>query len=1316
MDNDRINIEKLDGGSNWLTWKFLMRQVLESNELFDYVDGTILAPTNEDAAAIVAWKKNDAKARRAISTACKRQPLLQIMNCNTAKDMWTILKSTYEQASKSNILFLQQRYYSFAKEPGDDIATCLSKLVEIVQQLKDQNENISDSMVMTKILMSLPAEYNHFHSAWESTNAENQTMANLRARLMAEELRIKSQGNAENVEALVAKKNFPNTNTLKKEVFSSQQYKRNNNTSKPKGKCFLCGKIGHWKRDCKKNNSDSFKKEDCTDAFVCHGSTTGRDRNSWVLDSGASDHMCHRQEWFENLEKVSLKITIGNGEQIMARGKGDINILAYDGNQWIRKRMVNVLFVPDIHLNLFSSGKAMDNGYQLRSDNKRCELLKNGNIVAVGVRRDRLFEMMFKIEETETNETNANVAFKKTSLKVWHEIFGHQNIAHVKKYLQDNKIDFLNEEFECEACIYGKLHRGSYKMSETKTKICGEIIHADLCGPMQTSSIGGSKYFLLVKDRHSHFRFVYFLKQKSEVAAKIKIAIAQIQQFTRHKVVSFRSDNGTEFVNGVLRKFFDDMGIEHQRTVAYTHEQNGCVERDFRTIVEAARTIIHAKQMDYKFWAEAVNFIVHVLNRTGTSSVLAKTPYELWFNKKANIEHLQIFGSEVYVHIPKEKRHKLDAKAIKCIFIGYESNSRMYRVWNSESNKVEVACDVFFRLEKSMVMLDMCNTERKEESNEVMQDTEVIFVDPTEHDAVRCYDNSNVESTSSSTSRSAMEQGSICELDNRNVIERRLRDRSNIEATPSLTSKSQVAMLSIGEEPNNFEQAINSEDHRQWEQAMDEEYNSLIQNRTWILVQPPNNQKVIDNRWVYKIKSNLDGSVDRYKARLVVRGFTQEYGVDYQETFSPVVKYTSIRAILALAASKQMDIQQFDVKTAFLNGDLEEDVFMKQPIGYDDGSGKVCKLLKSLYGLKQASRCWNKKFTSFIQKFNFVASKSDPCVFVRNNSRGMMILAIYVDDGLIIAKDKDAILPVIEYLNTEFEIKQLVLKSFLGLEIDQRSDGSIHVGQCAYANKILNRFGMADSCAVATPLDNTQNLGDYKPNVEIKFPYREAIGSLMYLAVATRPDISFAVGNVSRYMENPAVAHVNAVKRILKYIKGTLDMGIVYKSGVDMILLGYSDADYAGDVETRRSTSGFVFMFGNGIISWGSERQRAVALSTTESEYIAAAHAVKEMVWLYRLLSEIFIIDLDKPTFLMDNQSAIRLIKNPEFHKRTKHIDVRYHFIRDKYEEGIFNLEYVNTDEQLADVLTKALPKTKHQYFCKLLSLDSKKKINVTCN
>lgn len=430
-----------------------------------------------------------------------------------------------------------------------------------------------------------------------------------------------------------------------------------------------------------------------------------------------------------------------------------------------------------------------------------------------------------------------------------------------------------------------------------------------------------------------------------------------------------------------------------------------------------------------------------------------------------------------------------------------------------------------------------------------------------------------------------------------------------------------VAMLSVIDEPVTYYDAISSEDNMKWKDAMREEFDSLMKNGTWKLVNAPDNQKIIDNKWVYKIKYNADDTVGRYKARLVVRGFTQEYGVDYHETFSPVMRFTSVRTILAIAVAEKMTLKQFDVKTAFLYGELDEDVYMKQPVGFDDKSGRVCKLIKSLYGLKQASRVWNKKFTSFIKQFEFKPLISDPCVFVRKKGNSHMMLGIYVDDGLIAKSDGAEIKKVIDYLQQEFEMKCSDATCFLGMAINYYEDGSLHLSQAAYSRKILDRFGMGECNAVSTPAE--VNTDDFADSNIAKYPYREAVGNLLYLSVATRPDISFAVGVVSRYMENPSEANVNAVKRIFKYVKGTINHGIKYESNIKIGLVGFSDADYAGDKQTRRSTSGYVFTVGSGPISWCSEKHKSVSLSTTESEYIAASNAIKELVWLKRLIDEL---------------------------------------------------------------------------------------------
>lgn len=339
-------------------------------------------------------------------------------------------------------------------------------------------------------------------------------------------------------------------------------------------------------------------------------------------------------------------------------------------------------------------------------------------------------------------------------------------------------------------------------------------------------------------------------------------------------------------------------------------------------------------------------------------------------------------------------------------------------------------------------------------------------------------------------------------LDEANIIPgSRLRER---EASAMMAF---MASMEINNEPQTYEQAIKSEDHEKWQQAMNEEFESLTSNQTWELVEKPKDKRIIDCKWIFKIKQNTKGVVERYKARMVARGFNQEYGVDYDETFSPVVRFTSIRLILSIAAQQNFKVKQFDIKTAFLYGELEEEVFMKQPVGFDDGSGKVCRLIKSIYGLKQASRCWNIKFKSFIEEFGFKACESDPCVFISEKNGDIVILAIHVDDGLITGNNTKVIDSVITHLQQQFEVKSMELGCFLGIEIEQLSNGSIFVHQSAYAQKVLAKFSMENSNEVGIPADPNQVLDKCNDSNEIEYPYRQLVGSLMYLAVATRHSV-----------------------------------------------------------------------------------------------------------------------------------------------------------------------------------------------------------------
>lgn len=353
-----------------------------------------------------------------------------------------------------------------------------------------------------------------------------------------------------------------------------------------------------------------------------------------------------------------------------------------------------------------------------------------------------------------------------------------------------------------------------------------------------------------------------------------------------------------------------------------------------------------------------------------------------------------------------------------------------------------------------------------------------------------------------------------------------------------------------------------------------------------------------------------------------------------------------------------------------------------------------------MYGLKQSPRCWNAKFKKFIKDFEFKESEADSCVFIRRNGSDVTFLAIFVDDGLVFSTNESCIQPVIKYLQTHFEMTTSEADYFLGLEINRMSDGSIHLGQSTCTKKLLCKFGFESANAVSTPVNHQQVLEDEEDSNVADFPYRQIVGSLIYLAIGTRPDISFAVGYVSRLMERPTQSHVTAVKRILKYLRGTQDYGIFFssKNANNFELYVYSDADYAGCIQTRRSTTGYCLLLGNGIVSWCSERQPSVSHSTAESEYIAASLASRELVWLQRLLNELDLaLELERPTLFVDNESAVKMIKNPVLHKRTKHIEVCYHSIREKFHKNVFKLNGVSSENQLADILTKPLPRVRFE-------------------
>ncbi|KAL2232732.1 UNVERIFIED_CONTAM: Retrovirus-related Pol polyprotein from transposon RE2 [Sesamum indicum] len=513
-----------------------------------------------------------------------------------------------------------------------------------------------------------------------------------------------------------------------------------------------------------------------------------------------------------------------------------------------------------------------------------------------------------------------------------------------------------------------------------------------------------------------------------------------------------------------------------------------------------------------------------------------------------------------------------------------------------------------------------------------------------------------------------------------------------------------VASLSILQEPRSFAEASRCPE---WRAAMNAEIQALENNHTWRLTPLPPGKRAIGSKWVYKLKLRADGSIERYKAPLIAKGYNQVEGVDYTKSFSPVAKAVRVRLFLALAAAKGWALQQLHVNNAFLHGYLEEDIYMLPQAGYEVGSGLVCKLEHSLYGLKRASRQWNVELTVKLQEFDFTQCAHDHCLFLLNSDRGLISLLVYVDDIFLAGACIDELQRVKNYLHELFTIKDMGdARYFLGLEIARSSDG-IYLAQTKYVLDIIFDTDMLDAKSVTTPFPAGLKLcSDTGARLQAPDSYRRLVGRLLYLSF-TRPDISHSVQQLSQYLNHPCDIHWNAALHVVKYLKGCPSLGLFLPAINSLDVQGYCVVDWASCSDSRRSLTGFCIFLGPALVSWKTKKQSTVSRSSAEAEYRSLAATVCELRWISYLLAD-FGISVTLPISLFcDNKAALHILANPVFHERTKHIEIDCHLVRDAYKDGFIAPVLIRSFAQLADTFTKALPLKLFGSFLSMLGLVS---------
>jgi len=655
--------------------------------------------------------------------------------------------------------------------------------------------------------------------------------------------------------------------------------------------------------------------------------------------------------------------------------------------------------------------------------------------------------------------------------------------------------------------------------------------------------------------------------------------------------------------------------------------------------METARSLLLSASVPSMFWGESVLTAVRLINTIPSSYTSGVSPFEKLYGHAPDYSFFRVFGCTCFVLRPHVERSKLSSRSAICVFLGYGEGRKGYRCFDPITQKLYVS--------RHVVFLEHIPFYSIPSATHGLTRSDLIRIDPFSEDSDSL--SFQVPSTSIHTDHSAgtdtllsnapeAPSSPIVPQASSEIVDPPLRQSIRIRKSTKLPDfayscysssfTSFLASIHCLSEPSSYKEAILDP---LWQQAMDEELSALHKTGTWDLVPLPPGKSIVGCRWVYKIKTNSDGSIERYKARLVAKGYSQQYGMDYEETFAPVAKMTTIRTLIAVASVRQWRISQLDVKNAFLNGDLQEEVYMAPPPGVSHDSGYVCKLKKALYGLKQAPHAWFEKFSVVISSLGFTSSSHDSALFVKCTDAGRIILSLYVDDMIITGDDIDGISVLKTELARQFEMKDLgSLRYFLGIEVACSPRGYL-LSQSKYVADILERARLTDNKTVDTPIEVNAKYSS-SDGLPLSDPtlYRTIVGSLVYLTI-TRPDIAYAVHVVSQFVASPTTVHWAAVVRILRYLRGTVFQSLLLPSTSSLELRAYSDANHGSDPTDRKSVTGFCIFLGDSLISWKSNKQSIVSQSSTEEEYHAMASTTKEIVWLRWLLADMG-VSLSYPT------------------------------------------------------------------------------------
>lgn len=1162
---------KLDR-TNYILWRSQIDNVIFANGFEDFIDGTSVCPEKELRPgeinpAFVAWRRQDRTILSWIYSSLTPGIMAQIIGHNSSHSAWNALEKIFSSCSRARIMQLRLEFQS-TKKGSMSMIDYIMKVKGAADSLAAIGESVSEQDQIMNLLGGLGSDYNAVVTAI-TIREDKISLEAVHSMLLAFEQRLEQQGSIEQLPAMSANyasssnnreggrkynggrgPNFMMTNSNFRSRGRGGRYGqsgRQNSSSSERPQCQLCGKFGHTVQVCYHRFDITFQSTQNNTTGVSNSgnsnsmpamvaSSNNLADDNWYLDSGASHHLTQNVANLTNATPYTGadKVTIGNGKHLIISNTGFTRLFSNPHSFQLKK----VFHVPFISANLISVAKfCSDNNalIEFHSNGFFVKDLHTKRVLAQGKLENGLYKFpVISNKKTAyvgiTNDSTFQCSTIGNKRELWHHRLGHAATDIVTRIMHNCNVSCGKYKATvCSSCQLAKSHRLPTCLSSSHASKPLELVYTDIWGPASVTSTSGAKYFILFVDDYSRYTWLYLLQSKDQALPIFKQFKLQVENQFDAKIKCLQSDNGGEFRS--FMSFLQESGVLHRFSCSYNSSQNGRVERKHRHVVETGLALLAHAGLPLKFWSYAFQTATFLINRMPSKVLQNASPYFALFKRNPDYKFLRVFGCLCYPFIRPYNNHKLQYRSLKCVFLGYSLHHKGYLCLDNLIGRIYVSPHVVFDETQFPFAQNISSSPSKDASDESVIPAIIVSSNPSTlsfHGSNHSMASPNLTSalphttppTDTPTTRSLRE--SVLEAEVTLPAQQQVvvpPPRVTTRSMSGITKRKHIFNLAAFKisEPTTLKQAIKDPN---WAEAMQTEIAALHKNQTWDLVDPPKDVNIIGCKWVYKLKYKPDGSVDRYKARLVARGFNQTFGLDYFETFSPVVKAATIRIVLTIALSYRWELRQLDVQNAFLNGDLVEQVYMAQPPGFlhPNHPNKVCKLKKALYGLKQSPRAWFTKLSSALLSWGFNSSRTDSSMFVHFGRHSTLIVLVYVDDIIVTGSSPVLIQQLIHKLHSLFALRDLgQLSYFLGIEVTY-DGGSMHLSQRKYITDLLQRTSMLDSKAAATPgtvgLSLSQFDGDLMDDVTM---YRSVVGALQY-ATLTRPNIAFSVNKACQFM------------------------------------------------------------------------------------------------------------------------------------------------------------------------------------------------------